>query len=54
MGQIRAVAPGLRHSHSDMGSFTHWVRPGIEPASSRILVRFVSTEPGRELRHFEF
>ena len=25
------------------------MRPGIEPASSRILVRFISTEPRREL-----
>ena len=28
---------------------THWERPGIEPASSWILVRFTSTEPQREL-----
>ena len=30
-------------------SSTHWARPGMEPASSRILVRFVSTEPQWEL-----
>ena len=40
--QIWAVATGLRHSHSNVGSLTHWVRPGIEPASSRTLVRFVN------------
>ena len=35
--------------HRDTGSLTHWARPGIEPASSWILVRFVSTEPRCEL-----
>ena len=29
-------------------SLTHWVGPGIEPASSWILVRFVTPEPQRE------
>ena len=32
-----------------LGSLTHWMRPGIKPASSWIPVRFVSTEPHREL-----
>ena len=31
------------------GSPTHWVKPGIEPASSQILVGFVSTVPQWEL-----
>ena len=48
-GQIRAVAAGLRRSHSNTGSLTHQVRPGIKPMSSWILVRFVSTEPQWEL-----
>ena len=30
-------------------SLTHWARPGIEPASSWMLVRFVSIEPWWEL-----
>ena len=30
-------------------SLTHWVRPGIEPASSWTLVRFVTPEPQQEL-----
>ena len=30
-------------------SLTHWVRPGMEPASSQILVEFISTEPQWEL-----
>ena len=29
-------------AHSSAGSLTHWVRPGIKPVSSWILVRFVS------------
>ena len=60
-GRIGAVAASLRHghsnaiflnhwvSHSNTRSLTHWVRPGIESASSWIFVRFVSTEPQREL-----
>ena len=56
-GWIRAAAAGLHHSqsnngsatyttaHSNAGSLTHWVRPGIEPVSSWILVRFFTTEP---------
>ena len=57
-GQIGAVATCLCHSHSKAGSepasvtyttthgitgsLTHWVRPGIEPESSWILVWFVN------------
>ena len=36
-GQIGAVAAGLCHSHSNARSLTHWVRPGIEPATSWFL-----------------
>ena len=46
-GQIRATA--APHSHSNTRSLTHWVRPAIEPASSWILVRFVSTAPQQKL-----
>ena len=35
----------LHHSHSNVGLLTHWAKPGIEPASSWILVGFVSAEP---------
>ena len=31
-------------AHSNAGSLTHWARPGIEPVSSWILVRFLTTE----------
>ena len=63
-GQVRAVAASLRHSHSHTRSkphlciphslcntrfLTHWAGPGIKPASSWILVRFLTTEPQWEL-----
>ena len=32
-------------------SLTHWARPGIEPVSSWMLVRFVSTAPQWELQY---
>ena len=28
---IGAVAASLHHSHSNMGSLTHWATPGMEP-----------------------
>ena len=55
-GQIETTAAS--HSHSNMGSvlrlhptrsLTHQERPGIEPTSSWILVRFVSAVPQQEL-----
>ena len=61
-GRIRAVAAGLHHSriqaasmtyttdHGNARSWTHWWRPGIEPASSWIPVGFVTTEPLWELQ----
>ena len=48
-GQIGAVAAGLHHSHSNMGSLTHWARPRIKPATSWLLVRFSSAAPRRQL-----
>ena len=58
-GQIRTAAAGLCHSHNkarattDWGttaqgntrSLTHWTRPGIESASSWIIVGFISAAP---------
>ena len=32
-------------AHGNMGSLTRWTRPGTEPKSSWILVRFISTAP---------
>ena len=42
--------------HSNTGSLTHWERPGIEPATSWFLVRFISAAPWWEfqpLNYFE-
>ena len=52
--QIRAIAAGLYHSHSNTRSLTHWASPGIKPASSWMLVRFVFDEPQRELQNTMF
>ena len=64
-GRIGAIATSLHHSQSNtlsephlqptpqltamLDSLTHWVRPGIEPKSSWILVGFVTVEPQQEL-----
>ena len=40
----------LHHTHGNTGSLTHCVRPRTEPASSWILVTFISVEPQWELR----
>ena len=50
-GQIRALAAGLHHSHSNTRSPTHWSRPGIKPTSSWILAGSVSAVPQWELPH---
>ena len=36
-------------AHGSTRSLTRWVRPGIEPTSLWIRVRFITTEPLREL-----
>ena len=38
-------------AHGNAGSLSHWARPGIGPASTWMLVRFVSSEPWWELLH---
>ena len=53
-GQIRATAVGLHHSHRNVGSPTHWARPGIKPISSWIPVRFISTAPQWEFLQYCF
>ena len=52
--RIRDTAAGLHHSQSNTGSLIYRVRPGTEPASSWVLVRFVTTEPRWELLFFLF
>ena len=44
----------LTIAHGNTRSLTHWKRPGIEHASSWILVRFISAEPWRELPCLSF
>jgi len=41
-------------AHGNARSLTLWARPGIEPASSWILVGFISTEPQWELPYWLF
>jgi len=48
-GWTGAAANNLYHSHSNTESLTHWARPGIEPASSWMLVGFITAEPRWEL-----
>ena len=47
--QIQATSAIYTAACGNAGSLTHWARPGIEPASSRILIGFISTELQREL-----
>ena len=46
----QAASANYTKAHSNAGSLTHWVGPGIEPASSWILAEFVTTEPKQELQ----
>ena len=41
--------PAYTTAHSDTGSLTHWARPGIELASSWIIIGFVTAETQWEL-----
>ena len=53
-GPIGVVAAGLRHSHSNAGSLTHEVRPGIESETSWMLVGLLTAEPWWELPYMLF
>ena len=46
---IWATSVTYTRAHSNAGFLTHWARPGIEPATSRFLVGFVSAAPQQEL-----
>ena len=49
------LRPTYTIAHSNARSLACWARPGIEPVSSWMLVRFISTEPQWEcLSHFWF
>ena len=45
----QAVSATYTTAHSNAGSLTHGLRPGIKPASSWMLVAFISAAPQREL-----
>ena len=51
---IRAASATYTTVHGGEGSLALWVGSGIEPTSSWILVRFVTTEPREELLHLPF
>lgn len=48
-GLLGAAAAGPYHSQSSAGSLTRPAGPGMEPDSSRILVRFLTAEPQQGL-----
>ena len=47
--QIRATSSTYTTVHGNARSWTHWVRPGIKPATSWLLVRIISAAPWWEL-----
>ena len=49
-GRIEAIMASLHHSHSNAKYLTQWMRPGIKPANSWLLVRFISAEPWGEIQ----
>ena len=50
--RIRVARVTCTTAHGNARSFTYWARPAIKPASSWILVEFVSPEPQWELQGF--
>ena len=46
---IQAASVTYTIAHNNAGSLAHWVRPGIKPTSSWILVGCVTAEPQQEL-----
>ena len=52
--QIWASSATYTAAHGNAGCLTHWMRPGIKPTSSWILVRLISAEPRGELPLIDF
>ena len=52
--QIWASSSTHTTAHGNATSLTHWKRPGIEPATSWFVVRFVSAVPWQELQWLSF
>ena len=50
--QLWAPSATYATAHGNAGCLTHWARPGIEPASSWILVGFFTAKPQQELPFF--
>jgi len=48
--QIQASSVTYTTAHGNTRSLTHWARPGIKPATSWFLVRFISAMPRQELQ----
>ena len=53
-GDLSHVSVARTTAHGNARSPTHWVRPGIEPTSSWVLIRFISAAPQRELLGYFF
>ena len=52
--QIQATSGTYTTAQGKAESLTHWAGPGIEPPSSWILARFITTEPQWELLRMMF
>ena len=50
--QIQTSSETYTTAHGNVGSLTHQARPGIEPTTSCLWVRFVSIVPQKELHFF--
>ena len=51
--ELEPQLPAYTTAQGNTGPLTHWERPGIQPASSWILVGFVTNEPWQELQDNE-
>ena len=49
---IQAMSATYITAHGNAASLTHWAGPEVEPSTSWLLVRFVSTVPQGELSKF--
>ena len=52
--RIQATSSTYTSAHSNTRFLTYWAEPGIEPASSWILVGFITTEPQWEFLQVHF
>ena len=52
--RIQDASASYTTAHSNAGSLTRWARLGMEPASSWILIRFISPEPQQNSKKLYF